>query len=189
MVRGSTDYLCWLMNQAGVDAEGDDGYLQLCTLMQETDFSIQMDMDENRIGDAEDLRMEWAASMTDNEQEQDWLAMGADEAFCGNCSMMELTVILARNMQYEMMDSEYEAGVGKWFREMLCNCGLDEATNVAFEANEDRVKDILAVINARRFGWDGEGSFFPLAYPQRDQRRIEIIDQMNDYLAENYDIC
>ena len=187
MGRGSKEYLCWLMNQAGMDAEGPDGYLELCTVLHTTLFNAIIDADENRIADAEDLRMEWAQSQTDNEQEQDLLAYGIDMEMEDSCSMMELLVILSRMMAYEMMESEYEAGTGKWFKEMLGNSGLDEMTNELFDV--DRTGDILLTINLRKFGRDGEGGFFPLVYAVRDQRKIEIMDQMNDYLMDNYDIC
>ena len=52
-MKGSVDYLCWLMNQAGVDAEGPDGYLQLCVTLQNTLWQVLIDMDENRVRNAE----------------------------------------------------------------------------------------------------------------------------------------
>ena len=49
--------------------------------------------------------------------------------------------------------------------------------------------DIIDTVNLRKIGWDGEGGIFPLQCPREDQRSVELIIQMNDYIEENYDIC
>ena len=73
---------------------------------------------------------------------------------------------------------------------MLINCGLIEYCNERIEQDDDDVVgDILAIINHRQYGWDGEGGFFPLQWPKYDQRELELVIQMNNYIEENYDIC
>ena len=114
-----------------------------------------------------------------------------NDELCASGTMMELFLILAEKMNYELADSQFESGTGKWFRELLQNCGLIEAVNDAFEDDrkEEEVHDILTTINFRKFGWDGEGGLFPLRCPRQDQRYTELVIQMNDYIEENYDIC
>lgn len=179
-----TEYLCWLMNRAHLDAEGPDGYLKLCETLQETEFVPQLEMDENRCEDCLDLRRAYALENGDEELEHRLII-----CLGWNGTMLELLVILAEKMRYEMLDSEYEAGTRKWILEMLANCGLDIYKNERMEEEHPEVSDILDRIIFRQTGWDGEGSFFPLAYPMRNQRYVELITQMNNYLEENYDIC
>ena len=110
---------------------------------------------------------------------------------------MELLVILSERFMFETATSKYESTPDKWFMEMLTNCGLNGFTNAVIQvspgtnwrSSRNKVTDILTSINMRLFNWDGEGSFFPLKNPNKDQRYLEIIVQMNNYIEENYDIC
>ena len=188
----TTEYLCYLMNRIGLEAEGKDGYLRLCETLQEIEFLPQTDMDENRSGECMGLRRDFAEYTYAVEEEATIIAEDVLDGFYGeNGTMLELMTVLAEKMAFEMCDSQYEASVRKWFTEMLCNCGLDKHwcnSDFDIEGNEEIIKDTIHSVIFRRYGWDGEGGFFPLNYPQYDQRKVEIIIQMNNYLEENYDI-
>lgn len=183
--RIKTEYLCYLMNRAKIDAEGDYGYLNLCKVLMDFQFIPIVEMDENRCYECRDLRREFSYDY--DEEYGDIL----DGIYGEYGTMMELLVVLAEKMDYDLADSEFEAGAGKWFMEMLGNCGLATAFNTSFEQDgfEEEVTDILCTIVYRKFGWDGEGSLFPLQWPRQDQRNVELIIQMNNYIEENYDIC
>ena len=186
--RIKTEYLCYLMNRIGLEAEGDDGYLLLCGTLQDIEFQPQIDMDENRCEECRDLRNDFAKDELDKDEILDIL----DEELWDNGTMLELLCVLAEKMAFEMSDSEYEANTRKWFMEMLWNCGLCRCClNADFEkeGTEEAVKDAMHTVNFRKTGWDGEGGLFPLLYPPYDQRGVELIIQMNNYLEENYDIC
>lgn len=186
-----TEYLCYLMNRAQMDAEGSDGYSRLCALMQETEFIPVHERDENRCSDCRELRKDFAEAYYGEEREETMDIL--DREFGENGTMMELTLVMAEYIRYEMADSQYEAGIGKWFRELLCNCGLDECVNGRFEKDEVGetmfARTAMDTVIFRKTGWDGEGGFFPLMYPQYDQRASEMIIQANNYIEENYDIC
>ena len=185
-----TEYLCWLMNRAQLDAEGPGGYRTLCERLQETEFVPQLEMDGNRNEDCLELRVDYATYCTDiqdaDECDVTWML---EQCFGEHGTMMELILVLAEKMQYETLESEFEAGTGKWFRELLSNCGLHRCTNEEMEENPEDVEEILERIIYRQIGWDGEGGLFPLMYPIRNQRYAELIAQMNDYLEENYELC
>lgn len=176
-----TEYLCYLMNRAQIDAAGDNGYFHLCLTMMEYHFLPIVYMDENRSYECRTLRSDFADEC--DPESIDIL----DELYGDYGTMMELLTVLAEKMRYNLMDSEYEAGTGQWFKEMLQNCGLDEYCNSRF--NEGIVFDILDRINYRKYGFDGEGGLFPLRLVRQDQRYTELIVQMNNYIEENYDIC
>ena len=184
-----SEYLCYLMNRAQVEAEGMRGYLSLCSILQGTEFIPIVEMDENRCSDCRSLRMDFANDVSEPEY-MDIL----DGMLSENGTMMELLTILAEKIEYEMADSEYEASTRKWFLEMLTNCGLGDADNGHFEEDSsgrlsEDVACILDTVIFRKFGWDGENGLFPLRWPRGDQRYEELIVQMNNYLEENYDIC
>ena len=189
--RIKTEYLCYLMNRVQMDAEGDNGYLSLCEQLQESEFLPILEMDENRCDECRILRKDFAEYYTDYAFEESGIVDILDGTYGENGTMMELMTVLAEKMKYDLDDSEYEDGIGKWFREMLENCGLIHATNQKMkeEKEVEEVNDILATVIFRRIGWDGEGGLFPLRWPKNDQRYEELIIQMNNYIEENYDIC
>ena len=185
--RLKTEYLCYLMNRAQIDAEGDYGYSILCESLMEYTFLPIMSMDENRCYECRSLRRDFADGY--DEDAGDIL-----DGLCGEYgTMMELLIVLSEKIEYEMADSEYEAGTGKWFKELLQNCGLIKCCNSWYgqykEQGSAEVIDILDTINYRNYRWDGEGGLFPLRWPKADQRYAELIIQMNNYIEENYDIC
>ena len=187
--RLTTEYLCYLMNRAQIEAEGDRGYLRLCQNMMEYHFFPILEMDENRCYDCRELRRDF---VDDYDYEEEEYGDILDGIYGEYGTMMELLVVLAEKMDYDLADSQYEAGVGKWFVEMLQNCGLIHSCNEQYELDENmerEVNDILDTINYRKFGWDGEGGLFPVRCPKHDQRYSELVVQMNDYIEENYDIC
>ncbi len=185
-----TEYLCYLMNRAQVEVEGYNGYLRLSEKLQGTEFIPILEMDENRCGECRELRRDFAEyylTYYDDEHMSDIL----DGLYGENGTMMEMLVVLAEKMNFDLADSEYEAGVGHWFRELLENCGLIGYTNetMADQRYCKSAADILDTVIFRKYDWDGEGSLFPLRWPKHDQRYTELIVQMNDYIEENYDIC
>ena len=182
--RLKTEYLCYLMNRAQICAEGDFGYLKLCEKLMDTEFLPLLEMDKNRCHECRTLRIDFA----DIHGEKANVIL--DCILSENGTLMELLVVLAEKMAYDLGDSKYEDGTGKWFMELLLNCGLIEACNNAFHysGEEAYVQDILEVINQRKYGWDGQGGLFPLRWAKQDQRGLELIIQMNNYIEENYDI-
>lgn len=180
------DYLCWLMNQCQLEVEGPDGYLSLCEILLDTYFLSMIEFDENRAEEGRELREEWAEAEGGDTSKIEMLPY--------TCNMLELILVMARRMAYEMMDSQYEAGVGKWVMEILENAGLATFRNDYFDTDPEyqgnRIKAILKDIIYRRYLHTGDGGFFPAKfYTTKDYRQMELLTQMNNYLAENYDIC
>lgn len=182
-----TEYLCYLMNCVKIRAEGPDGYFYLCQVLQNSHFIPIVDFDENRCEDCQNLRYRFNGEYGDI----------LNEILPLSGTFMELLVVLTERFMFEMATSKYEDTPDKWFKEMLKNCGLDIFTNSTirsspgnrWDSSRSKIADVLTGINMRWFNWDGEGSFFPLKEPHNDQRYLEIIVQMNNYIEENYDIC
>lgn len=180
------DYLCWLMNQCQLEAEGPAGYLKLCEVLQDIYFVSLIEFDENRIEEGKELREEWADTDGGDIYELEGLIPYT-------CTALELILVMARRMCFEMSDSQYEAGIGKWVMELLENAGLATFRNDIFEIDPEgstqKIKMILHDIIYRRYMPNGSGSFFPSDGYKGDVRQDELLVQMNNYLAENYDIC
>ena len=183
-----TEYLCYLMNLAQIEAEGPDGYLALCKILFDKSFIPIVDFDENRCEECQRLRYRF----TESWEQGDILNSMLPES--GN--FMELLIVLIQRLMFETNGSVYESNPRKWFMELLHNVNLDQYTNDAIAKNPGKrwdsasswINDAITGINMRWFNWDGEGSFFPLKNPHNDQRYQEILVQMNNYIEENYDL-
>ena len=183
----------FLIDETG--AEKDlDGYSGLCRILHRIPFLPVVEMDWNRNDEALDLSLEWAEGIYRTDEDALDAAMRISEAHPnGFCTMLELLVILARRIRYELMDSQYEDVIGRWTTELIHNCGLGGYTNEAVEDDpeeaEREICEIMGNVIFRQYGWDGEGGFFPLKHPTKDQRDEELLTQMNYYISENYDLC
>lgn len=180
-------YLDYLMDRAGLEKDGDDGYLEICRRMQEIEFFPIIEMDENRCAECIGLRKDFEEIILEYDLFDEMYGELSDTG-----TFLELLIVMAEKMRYELSDSQYEASTRKWMLEMMGNCGLEAyATNrdYAERNGEQAVGAIADTVIFREIGWDGEDGLFPLFMAQRDQRRIELVMQMNDYLQENYDIC
>ena len=187
-------YEKWLKEQLMIQEGGEIGFYRLCEKMHRTPFLPFLPMDWNRNDEALELRVEWVESVTGDIQEQvEMLGQISETMETDFCSVLELMVIVVRRIQYETMDGDHEASMRKWFFELMDNCGLyswnDEKWAEDPEKAEEEVERILGVLIFRKYGWDGEGGMFPLAYCRCDQRKTELLTQMNYYIEENYDIC
>ena len=175
------DYFNWLLNKAQVE-EGENGYRILCSILQEVIFYPLVEMDENRWEDGVAYRTMFAGS----NEEADKL-----DNDLGGCTMLELFVSLAEKTAFDMQGSQFEAGVGKWFTEILENLGLDLYTDHELMESESayyEVDSILERVIFRRYDRSGHGGIYPLNNTCQDQRTVEIEIQRNMYLMENYDI-
>lgn len=188
-------YQEWLIDQLNGE-RGVYGYSELYRIMHDVPFLPVVEMDWNRNDDGLNLALEWAeASYSTDEQIADaMLALEQEHVHIdGFCTMLELTVVLARKMQFELTNSEYDRPIKAWADVLIRNIGLQEYFNEQIEEDwdtaENAIIEILGSVIFRQYGWDGEGGFFPLAYPREDQREEELLNQMNNYIAENYDIC
>lgn len=109
------------------------------------------------------------------------------------CSVLEMLIALSKKMDYLLADDGRGDRTRIWFWEMISNLGLDKYYDAEFNEpfGEDmgRIKEIQQICDKwmnRNFSYRGYGSPFPLVRPHRDQRQQQLIDQMNDYILENY---
>jgi hypothetical protein len=93
-------------------------------------------------------------------------------------------------MDYLLDDDDRGDRSRIWFWELIKNLKLDKFTDAFIEKSGfSAIEDIDEIVRKwldRDFGMNGWGSPFPLWYPRADQRKLQMIDQMNAYLLENY---
>lgn len=183
-------YFEWLLKKACV-TDDENGYSYICAILHEILFYPLVDMDENRWFEARRYRWDYASERGYSEVwQQDEMANQIDEII-GGCTALELLISLAERMHFETQDGPYEAPTGKWFEELIGNIGLETYTNRELNENEEAYFEADEKIQRmifRQYRASGQGGLFPLRAPRQDQRGVELAIQLNDYLAENYDI-
>lgn len=178
-------YFDWLLTKAGVDKD-PSGFSSLCWILFDTPFLPVVEMDENRWEDGVEYRREFSEIYQGGRDCAEEL-----DDLLGGCTMLELILSLAEKIRFEMADSIFEAGTGKWFEELLENLGLHNYTNLCIIMHEnayDEIQEILEKLNLRKYRANGEGGLFPLRQYVIDQRGVELAAQLNNYLADRYDI-
>lgn len=158
------DYGQWLIREIGFRHKG---YTRLLNLLHDMPFTWVISRDQNRSVDGTRLRDLYGTNVPGNP-----------------CSVLEMLVGLAIRVDREFLGSSIHPVPDKFFFEMLSNLNLDLQHDRSF--NVDIASEILLDWIERRFDSRGNGSIFPVSYDRRDQRNLEIWDQMNSYLWENY---
>lgn len=165
-------YEDWLLEKMGFDL---DGYDRMLDQLHRIPFRNNYKLDSNRIGDAIYLREEFLEEKRLNPNSLDYYEDGY---------VLEILVALAIRVDDEYIGDPAHPHPERFFWEMICNLGLDQFTDRRY--SEDEIFDITVRWMCRSYRKNGEGSIFPVKKPSRDQRSIEIWDQMQEYLRENY---
>jgi len=138
--------------------------------MFDTPFDWSDPMDENRVVDGLDLRVEFARNHGLSPQTMKRLGPG---------SFLEVLIGISRRM-------EFVAGgdAPGWAWTLLTNLELHRISDPLTPARQRRAEEIMHRAMARSYLPDGTGGFFPLAWPDDDQTQIELWHQMHAFIAE-----
>lgn len=148
-------------------------YSKLFEILHRIEFTWIIDRDDNREADGIDLREDYNIPIEYTNEE------------CNNfmnhwCSVLEMMIGLAIRVDYEIIGDPSEEHPEHFFMKMIRNLDL-------LRLKEERT--IIKIVNIwlnREFERNGRGSPFPVRNDRRDQRKLEIWDQMNSYISENY---
>lgn len=170
-------YILWLENE--LTSEGthpDHSYFELVWMMFEKEFTWgpeyawSVDMDDNRLADGMELRAEFAdlhgASRT-----------GMNHL--GPCSFIEVLIGLSRRLAFVAGGT-----APRWAWQLLVNLGLDRMWDHLSRSKSQAASHIMDVVIQRDYEPNGVGGFFPLAWADRDQRKVELWYQLNAYVEE-----
>lgn len=162
-------YLDWLYRQVLVRTRGGASYWKLLRQMHQTEFAWFVPNDGNRAEDGKDLRREWA-DQADLDPDPHWMELG--------CSFLEMLIALARRMEFEADGTPHH-----WFWRLLENLGL-ESYHDGSGYSRNYVTKRMRVVMDRMYDHLGNGGLFPLPHTNKDQRRVELWEQMNEFLLE-----
>lgn len=142
----------------------------LITLMFEKEFVCLVSYDDNRMADGVALRVDFchhAKIRTNSLQE------------LGPATFLEVLVGLSRRLAFNAGGS-----APGWAWQLLTNLELHKMADPLTERKAKQAHRIVDACIWRTYKPDGQGGFFPLAWPDEDQTKVEIWYQMPAYLAE-----
>jgi hypothetical protein len=165
------EYLRWLEAQIKDDTSSKS-YWDLINLLFDTEFtwSESIPMDENRLVDARDLRVEFG---------NEFRRPRSRVLNLGPISFLEVLIGLSRRLAFIAGGS-----APGWAWILLGNLELQRMTNPLTRPKQARIHDITSTVIERTYLPDGMGGFFPLAWPDGDQTRVELWYQLHAYVAE-----
>lgn len=165
-------YLTWLYSQTGSIKLKNRSrtYWSLLKLLYTKEFVYFIPNDDNRAMDGTDLRYDFIDAEELDDVNLDWINL--------SCSMLELFVGLSRRLSFAA-----EGEPSDWFWRIMQNLDLD-IYNDSVSIPLDEVDEKLNQIIWRTYEPDGLGGIFPLKWPEKDQRDIEIWYQMASYVLE-----
>ena len=130
--------------------------------------------DDNRVADGVALREEFLDEVGIDNPDYGWLNLG--------CSMLEMMIGLARRFSF-LIDGDLR----ECFWHMVSNLGIEACSDKDYELTpglEIDVEEILQKVIWRTYRPNGDGGLFPLARPDRNQKKAEIWHQMSSYILE-----
>lgn len=152
-------------------------YKKLCGLLNSTPFVALVDMDNNRIVDAMDVRVDF---FNDHNE----LDVSNYESYLNNTkpiSVMEVMIALAQRCFYGILDDGDDLDrTNEIFSLMLNNLGLLECTDDNFD--EAYAKKVIDRFLDRRYEPNGKGSLFYIPNVEKDMREVDLWYQAMWYI-------
>jgi hypothetical protein len=164
------EYLGWLEANLRDKYANRKPYWGLVNLMFDTEFRWYIPMDENRMVDGLDLRVEFAYKINVSPQVMKALGPG---------SFLEVLIGLSRRLAF--VAGGQPPG---WAWHLFTNLELDRFSDPLTRAKQRKAEEIMRVAMERTYLPDGTGGFFPLVWPDGDQTKIELWYQMHAFIEE-----
>ena len=167
-------YLDWLKLFIFPEIEDARSYQKIISFLYQAEFYWTIDHDENRAYDGLALR----------ELYSDDTGLRCEK--CGECSVLEMMVALAKSCEEDIMrDPEIGDRTYVWFWEMMTNLGFDALDDYYY--NERSAEIILNRFLSRQYDPDGFGGPFYIPGVKEDLRTVELWYQLNFYMVEYFD--
>ena len=176
-------YFNWLTAQIHYNyrRHSTTSYTGLTHALHAKEFVWTVPNDDNRLEDGKELRYHF---LQDERFHDEFLSMKLTEDEIGEfraqpCSILEVIVGLSKRLAFQAQGEP-----GWWAWRLIVNIDLEKMRDPFTRRKAERVEDVLDQLIWRTYPWDGVGGFFPLAFPQEDQTKVEIWYQMMAYLQE-----
>lgn len=166
------DYLRWLAPQIREAQSGNPirEYWDLLAIMSQKKFDWFVPNDDNRIEDGKALRVEFCYAQHIRPDALRNL---------GPCSFLEVLVGLSRRLAFVAGGS-----APGWAWTLITNLELNRMSDPISGRSARKANDILDRCIRRDYTPDGQGGFFPLAWPNEDQTQVELWYQMAAFIDE-----
>lgn len=165
-------YLDWLAKH--ITPNRQRNFDELFRIMHEKEFVYVIANDDSRMQDAHDVRLDYFREF----QVKPYVTTDV----LGPISVLEILIALSKRMSFMTIATPGDLAWG-----LLQNLELNGYSGRVSRRQAEEIDDILERLIWRQYTPDGQGGFFPLAWPEEDQRSIELWYQMATYLAENED--
>lgn len=162
-------YLDWLHAKVLLHDQPFYNYEQMIKGLHDVEYIWLVAKDDNRAQDGLDLRMEFLRDLN-LEIDDVWYTQG--------CSVLEMLIGLSRRANFQTGDDTRD-----WFWDLISNLGLAYLHDDSFVMD-----DFLEIVNTfvwRTYHYDGQGGLFPLDHPAKDQREVQIWEQLFAYLDDH----
>jgi len=165
-------YFHWLVPQVK-DPEERKTYWDMLRIMfqKELVWMPPVPLDGDRIDDGLELRTEFLLAA-------DAPRFISPDGF-GACSFLEMLVALSRRLAF--LAGNDAPG---WAWQLVVNLELHKMSDPLGRVRSERAGEILDRVIWRHYNPDGTGGLFPLAWPERDQKEVELWYQMAAYVGE-----
>jgi len=162
------DYLDWLQDQVATPA--DRSYSQLFRELAHKEFVWLIPNDDNRLADGLELRQEYFSPYDLDTAEE-------------GASVLEVLIGLSRRLAFIA-----EGDAENWAWQLVENLELTKCYDPLGARKLRDLDNKLDALIWRTYHMDGQGGFFPLAWPEEDQRKVELWYQLNAYVEEQPDM-
>lgn len=169
-------YFEWLLKRLNLKKRDRK---KLLHILFDRPFDVILDRDYNRLEDGRYLRNHFL------------LECGINGGFTDHyISVLEVLIALCERIELEYIGNPSDPRPDIIFWEILCNLGLDREcfsdSRINHPTNLRKIDEIVNVFVNREYDFNGNGGLFPLKVNDFDQKDVEIWDQMQAYLSENY---
>lgn len=171
-------YIHWLENElTGESKFPDRTYFELVNAMFHTEFKWAnhppfVSMDDNRLADGLEVRWEFAERFEVPRHVMKNLAPP---------SFIEVLLGLSRRLSFVAGGTQE-----RWAWQLLVNLGLERMWDHLSRSKTRTAFEAMEIVVNRSYLPNGDGGFFPLAWPDRDQREVELWYQLNAYAEEQH---
>ena len=166
------DYYKWLISQIKIGTTRE--YFGLFEIMHNTEFVWFIPNDGSRVGDGRHLRNDYFRFELDGKYEDGDLAIDG-------VTFLEVLVGLSRRLAWVMSEQGKEP---YWAWRLIKNIRLNKMSDPLTDAQIQKIDETLYTVIWRTYDRTGDGGFFPLSRTVKDQTKIDIWYQMQEYSME-----
>lgn len=167
-------YYDWLCSQIEIPKLPKKTYDGLLELLHNVEFFWVVVGDDNRIADAREMRQEFLRRMSERNPEK---ISGYE--FKSFVSVLEIIIVVSRMLEWNASGEAPE-----WAWRLIENLHLIDCNDPFTPRKRAVAEDILERFIWRTYERNGQGGFFPLVFAKKDQTKVEIWYQLNDYVME-----